>query len=57
VPNIVKATYIQLDLTYTDIGFKSILGISDICEEADIQHVPCCVLGAWNFFAECVDKF
>jgi hypothetical protein len=54
---IINAIEIQLDLTYTDIGFESILGVRGICEEADIQHVACCVLGTWNFFAKCVDKF
>jgi hypothetical protein len=44
-----------MNLTYTDISFKSILGVSDISEEVDIQHVASCVLGTWLFFAEFID--
>jgi hypothetical protein len=47
----------RIDLTYTDNSFESILGVSDICEEADIQHVAPCVLGTWHLFAKCIDKF
>lgn len=57
VPITMIATEIKLDLTYTDTGFESILGVRGVCEETDIQHVACCVLGAWNSFAKCVDKF
>jgi len=47
----------RIDLTYTDSSFESILGVSDICEEADIQHVAPCVMGTRRFFAKCIDKF
>lgn len=54
---IVNAIKVQFGLTYTNIGFESILGLKGICEEADIQHIACCVLGTWHFFAKFVDKF